>query len=73
VPQAELFLLADVRDLGKIRDGSNLTQHVDIAARLEQLFELEIQVEVVFDRPLLAAGDDDDLLDSGIYRSSTAY
>src|ERR1035437_4890370 len=68
VAQTELFLLAHVGNLSKIRDGPNLTQHVDVAARLEQLLELEVQVEVVLDRPLLATGDDDDLLDSGIDR-----
>ena len=40
-------------------------QHLDVALALEQLLELVGVVEVVLDRPLLAAGDDDDLLDAG--------
>jgi len=71
--QAELLLLTDVRDLGQVRDGPDLAQHVDVAASLEQLLEFEIQVEMVLDGPLLAAGDDDDLLDAGLDASSTAY
>ena len=44
---------------------SDLAEHLDVAARLQELLELQVQVEVIFDRPLLAAGDDDDLLDAG--------
>jgi hypothetical protein len=73
VAQAELLLLANVGDLGQVRDGPDLAQHLDVAARLEQLLQLDAEVEVIFDRPLLAAGDDDDLLDAGRDRLFDAY
>ncbi len=68
VAQAQLFLLAYVGDLGQVRDGSDLAQLVDLAPRLQELLQLEVQIEVILDRPLLAAGDDDDLLDAGLDR-----
>ena len=43
----------------------DLAEHLDVALLLEQVLELVRQVEVVLDRPLLAGGDDDDLLDPG--------
>src|ERR1035437_1575811 len=68
VAQAQLFLLADVGHLGEVGDGPYLAQLVDFATRLEELLELEVDFEVILDRPLLAAGDDDDLLDTGLDR-----
>ena len=65
VAQAQLLLLADVRDLGQVADLADLAEHLDVALLLEQVLELVGQVEVVLDRPLLAGGDDDDLLDAG--------
>ena len=64
MPQPELLLLADVRHLGKVADVANLPEHLDVALFLEQGLELVRQVEVVFDRALLAGRDDDDLLDA---------
>jgi hypothetical protein len=43
----------------------DLAEHLDVALLLEQPLELVRGVEVVLDRPLLARGDDDDLLDAG--------
>ena len=63
--EAELLLLADVGDLGEVGDRPDLAQHLDVALLLEQVLELEGEVEMVLDRPLLARGDDDDLLDPG--------
>ena len=65
VPETELLLLADVGDLGQVADRPDLPEHLDVALLLEQVLELEGQVEVVLDRPLLAGGHDDDLLDTG--------
>ncbi len=65
VAEAELLLLADVGDLGQVADVTDAPEHLDVAALLEQVLELEREIEVVLDRPLLAAGDDDDLLDAG--------
>ena len=64
VTETELLLLANVRDLREIGDVPDLAQHLDVAALLEEVLQLVRRVEVVLDRPLLAAGDDDDLLDA---------
>ncbi len=55
VAEAELLLLADVRHLGQVADRADLAEHLDVALLLEQVLELVGQVEVVLDRPLLAA------------------
>ena len=65
VTEAELFLLADVGDLGEVADVPDLAELLDLPLFLEEMLELVRQVEVVLDRPLLARGDDDDLLDAG--------
>ena len=64
VTEPELLLLADVRHLGQVRDVPDLAEHLDVALLLEQVLEFVRQVEVVLDRPLLAGGHDDDLLDA---------
>ena len=43
----------------------HLPQLLDVALLLEQVLQLVVEVEVVLDRPLLAGGHDDDLLDAG--------
>ena len=63
--EPKLLLLAHVADLGHVADLAHLAQHLDVAAALQQRLQLEAVVEVVFDGTLLAAGDDDDLLDPG--------
>ena len=68
VAQPELFLLADVRHLGQVADRPHLAEHLDVALLLEQVLELVGEVEMVLDRPFLARGDDDDLLDAGRHR-----
>ena len=65
VPEAQLLLLADVADLDHVADLADAPEHLDVALGLEQVLQLVAVVEVVLDRPLLAAGDDDDLLDAG--------
>src|SRR5574340_518033 len=65
VAETELLLLAHVGDLGEVADVPDLPEHLDVAALLEEMLELVVEVEVVLDRPLLAARDDDDLLDAG--------
>ena len=54
-PEAELLLLPDVGDLGEVADVADLAEHLDVALLLEQVLELVGEVEVVLDRPLLAA------------------
>ena len=39
-----------------------------LAARGEHLFELELPVEMVLDDALVAAGDEDEMLDAGVPR-----
>ena len=65
VAQAELLLLADVADLGHVADLAHAAKHLDVALLLEQVLQLVGVVEMVLDGALLAAGDDDDLLDAG--------
>ena len=65
VAQAQLLLLAHVADLDHVADLAHRAQHVDVALLLEQLLQLVGVVEVVLDGALLAAGDDDHVLDAG--------
>ena len=65
VAEPELLLLPHVRHLGEVADRPDLPEHLDVALLLEQVLELVGEVEVILDRPLLAGGDDDDLLDPG--------
>ena len=43
---------------------AHLAQVLDVAALLQQVLQLVADVEVILDRPLLAGGDDDHLLDA---------
>ena len=65
VAEAQLLLLPDVGDLGEVADVADLAELLDLPLLLEEALELERQVEVILDRPLLAGGDDDHLLDAG--------
>ncbi len=65
VPQAQLLLLAHIADLRHVPDLAHPAQHLDVALGLQHGLQLEAVVEMVLDGPLLAAGDDDDLLDPG--------
>ena len=65
VPEAERGLLPDVGDRDQVRDLAHLAEQVVFAPLLEHPLELEGSVEVVLDRVLAAAGDDDDPLDPG--------
>src|SRR6185503_8734068 len=64
VAETQLLLLPHVGDLGEIADMADLPEHLDVALLLEQVLELVGEVEVILDRPLLAGGDDDHLLDA---------
>ena len=65
VTQAQLLLLAHVADLDHVADLPDTSEHLDVALGLQQVLQLVAVVEVVLDGPLLAAGDDDHLLDAG--------
>jgi hypothetical protein len=65
VTEAQLLLLADVRELGQVSDRPDLAELFDLALLLEQVLELVVEIEVILDRALVGRGDDDDLLDPG--------
>ncbi len=66
VPQAQRFLLPHIGDIDHVRDGAYGGQQILLVARFEQVLQLEAHIEMIFDRGLAAAGDDDDVLDSGM-------
>src|SRR5439155_740830 len=62
VAQAQRLLLPQVRDGRQLGDRLDLCQLLHLAAIVQVVLQLEGGVEVVLDRALAAAGDDDDLL-----------
>ena len=64
VAEAERLALADVGDVDQVRDLADLGEQVLLAARFEERLELHRDVEVIFDRVLAAAGDEDDVVDA---------
>src|SRR3546814_5511081 len=69
VAKAECLRLARVADLagGRLHGGGE-RQFRLLAARLQRLHQLEVMVEVILDGGLAAAGEEDDLIDSGLTR-----
>ena len=65
VTEAERVALADVVDVGHLRDGLDLLQILVLLALLQVELELEVAVEVVLDGPLSPAGDDENVADPG--------
>ena len=65
MPQSHRFGLADVTEIGQIRNVPHLVEHLAFAAALEIFFQFERTVEVVFDRAFASACDDDDVFDAG--------
>ena len=61
VAEAQGLPLAHVGDVDHVGDGAHLLEQVRLAALLQQLLQLVGDVEVVLDRVLAAAGDDDDV------------
>src|SRR6266446_5974068 len=68
VAEAEWLLLAHVGDGGHLRDGLDLGQLLELAPILQVVLELEGRVEVILDGALVAARDEDDLVEPGGYR-----
>ena len=66
--EAEGLLLAHVGDRDDLGDLAHLLEQAVLALLLEHVLELEGRVEVVLDRVLAAARDDDDPLDAGVPR-----
>mgnify|MGYP003694263691 CR=1 FL=1 len=65
VPQAERLALADIREVDHVGDLADLLELLALAARLEKRLELHRDVEVILDRVLAAAGDQQDVVDAG--------
>jgi hypothetical protein len=61
VPQPQRIPLADVVDRRHVRDLADPLQLVELALGLEEVLELDRSVEVVLDRALAPAGDDQDV------------
>ena len=68
VAQAQRLLLTHVGDVDHVGDAVDDGEQLFFAARFEQVFQLEADVEMIFDGGLAAAGHDDDVLDSGMHR-----
>ena len=67
VPEAERIALADVVDVGEVGRELHFLQEVVLARVVEEVLELEVAVEVVLDRALVAAGDDQDVGEPGLH------
>ena len=65
VPETERVALADVVDVGELARSCTSFEQVVLARLLEVVLELEVAVEVVLDRALAAAGDDEDVGEPG--------
>ena len=65
VAETERLALTDVGDVDQARDLANLLEQVALAAGLEERLELDRDVEVILDRVLAAAGDEDDVVHAG--------
>ena len=65
VAQAERLALAHVGEVDQVRDLADLGEQLRLAARFQERFELDRDVEMIFDGVLAAAGDEDDVVDAG--------
>ena len=63
--QAQLALLAHGKDVDHLRHAAHFFQLVQLAGTLQQVLELKVVVEMVFDDVLVAVGDEDHVLDMG--------
>ena len=63
--QTQLALLAHGKDVDHLRHLAHFLQLVQLAGTLQQVFELQVVVEVVFDDVLVTVGDEDHVLDMG--------
>ena len=68
VPEPERIALAHVVDVGEVGRELHFLQQVVLAVAFEVVLELEVAVEVVFDRALVAARDDEDVGEAGAHR-----
>jgi hypothetical protein len=74
VAEAEGLLLAHEQHLaGGADDGPHTLQLRLPAALAQGLVQLQLMIEMILDRALVAAGDEDEALDAAAAASSTAY
>ncbi len=64
--EAEWLALTHVGDVDHVGDLANLLEQVELAALLKKAFELDVDVEMIFDGVLATSGHDDDVLDAGL-------
>ncbi len=65
VTQPHGFRLTNVTEVRQIRNVPHLVQDLALAAALEIFFEFQRTIEMIFNRALPAAGDDDNVFDPG--------
>jgi len=65
VAEPERLALAHVREVDHVGNLADLSEQFLLAARLEKGLELDRDIEVILDRVLAAASDQDDVVDSG--------
>ena len=65
VAEAEGLALADVVDVGEVGEAADVGELGVLALAGQLQLELDVAVEVVLDGPLVAAGDDEDVVDPG--------
>src|SRR5439155_27051826 len=63
VPQPQGFLLPHIRYVDQVGYAADDAEQLLLRARLQQIFQLEAHIEMIFDGRLAAAGDDDDVLE----------
>ena len=66
--QSHCLFLTDVGDMNHVADLPDHAKQVGFLSLLEHFFQLVADIEVIFDRSLAAARDDDDLVATGSQR-----
>src|ERR1035441_191049 len=68
VSQSQGFLLPGVRNVDHVGDVAHDGKQILLAPRFKHVFQLEADVKMIFDGAFAAAGDDNDVLNSGMQR-----
>src|SRR5688572_15584114 len=68
VSQPERLLLADVSDIDHVRNIADHLKQIRLLFHLEQLLHFEADVEMILDRALPSASDDNYVFDAGLNR-----
>ncbi|OPZ15500.1 MAG: hypothetical protein BWZ10_01743 [candidate division BRC1 bacterium ADurb.BinA364] len=67
VPQPERFLLAHEMQIGHFGDFAHLGQQMRLVRALQRHFELGMIIEVILDRALAPARDDQNVIQAGVH------